>query len=145
MKDNEVINDLIQINNDRIRGYENAATQASDNNLRSLFKDMSAESEQCVQELRGLAVKEGGEPANGTTIRGKIYRAWMDLKAAFTGNDRKSLLASCEFGEDSLQRAYRSALKEPISASTRDLVEKQQRHLLQSHDRIRDLKDSSPS
>ena len=52
----------------------------------------------------------GDDIEKGTTNSGKIYRAWMDVKAAFTGHDRKAILASCEFGEDAAQAAYKTAL-----------------------------------
>jgi len=108
----EVLNDLIQINNDRIEGYERAAkeTAVEDADLRSLFLSMASESRRYVNELSQYVAQAGEEPAEGTTARGKIYRAWMDVKATFTGKDRKAILASCEYGEDAAQRAYEGAL-----------------------------------
>ena len=43
-------------------------------------------------------------------ISGKIYRTWMDVKAAFARKERLSVLEACEFGEDAAQRAYEAAL-----------------------------------
>ena len=97
-----VLNDLIRINNDRIEGYHRANNEARDidADLRAIFTRMADESRQYASELTQEVVKLGGEPATGTTASGKIYRAWMDVKATFTGHDRESVLASCEFGED---------------------------------------------
>ena len=144
MKNAEVLNDLVEINNDRIAGYEKAAGKVKDADLNSLFSDMARQSKEFVSELRGLVRSEGEEPAKGTTVRGKIYRAWMDVKQAFSGNDRKSLLASCEYGEDAAQKAYENALKEPeITTSVRSILEKERTSLRSSHDRIRDLRDAA--
>ena len=52
------------------------------------------------------------EPADATTTSGKIYKAWMDVKAIFTGHYRHTLLSNCEFGEDAAQKAYKIALKD---------------------------------
>lgn len=41
---------------------------------------------------------------------GKLYRAWMDGKAAFSGGDKASVLSNCEAGEDAVQRAYKTAI-----------------------------------
>ena len=141
----EILNDLIQINNDRIEGYEKAIkeTGIGDNDLRSLFQTMANESRQYVSELQQHVVLEGEEPTKDTTVRGKIYRAWMDVKATFTGKDRKSILESCEYGEDAAQRAYERALEdsEDLSPDVATLIMDQKMQLRQSHDKIRALRD----
>ncbi len=141
----EILNDLIQINNDRIEGYEKALkeTGIGDNDLRSLFQSMADESRQYVTELQRYVVREGEKPAEDTTVRGKIYRAWMDVKATFTGHDRKSVLESCEYGEDAAQRAYERAIEDSEDATpdVARLIMDQKMKLRQSHDKIRSLRD----
>ena len=141
----EVLNDLIRINNDRIAGYEKAADEARniDVDLRAIFSRMSEESRQYAAELTQEVVKSGGEPATGTTNSGKIYRAWMDLKATFTGNSRQAILENCEFGEDAAQKAYDSALKTDteLSADVRQLIANQKSSLKTSHDVIKKYRD----
>src|ERR1044071_2404381 len=137
-KTSEVLNDLIQINNDRVAGYERAAseTDIKDVDLRALFSELASDSRRFANEL-GRYVSPVKEPATDTTFRGKIYRAWMDVKATFTGKDRKAILASCEFGEDAAQRAYEKALKEDdLTAETRQVIADQKARLRTSHDRI---------
>lgn len=145
----EVLNDLIQINNDRIEGYERAVkeTDAKDADLRSLFTDMASESRSYVSELSAHVQRKGEEPAEGTTLRGKIYRAWMDVKATFSGKDRKAILASCEYGEDAAQKAYEEALATDaeISTEVRQLITSQKAKLRKSHDRIKGMRDSQPA
>lgn len=145
----EVLNDLVEINNDRIVGYERAAkeTAVEDADLRSLFQNMTTESRKYVGELSKYVLGRGEEPAEGTTIRGKIYRAWMDVKATFTGKDRKAILASCEFGEDAAQRAYEEALHSDaeLPAEIRQVIMEQKTSLRKSHDRIKGLRDSQPA
>lgn len=146
----EVINDLIRINNDRIEGYEKAADKAEpkDVDLQVIFRQMSAESRSYVNDLRRYATGMGEEVGtDDTTLRGKIYRAWMDVKATFTGKDRKALLASCEFGEDAAQKAYDAALSSDaqLSADVRQLIMDQKSSLKKSHDRIKALRDKQPS
>ena len=147
MKNNEVceiLNDLIQINNDRIEGYERASkeTKDVDADLRALFGRMADESRQYASELTAAVTRQGCEPASDTTVRGKIYRAWMDVKATFTGKDRKGILGSCEYGEDAAQRAYDSALEEiGLTGDSRDLVMRQKAALRASHDLIKRQRD----
>ena len=142
----EILNDLIEINNDRVEGYERASkeTESKDADLRSLFDDMASESRRFVNELSQHVRQSGEKPEEGTTARGKIYRAWMDVKAAFTGRDRKSILASCEFGEDAAQRAYESALQSDAELPTeiRQLITEQQATLRRDNDRIKTMRDT---
>ena len=147
-KNAEVLNDLIKINHDRIKGYEKAAaeTKDTDADLRSLFNDMASESKGYVAELEGYVSASGKSPADDSTIYGDIYRAWMDVKATFTGKDRKAILASCEFGEDAAQRAYEKALKETdLTIETRQTIVSQQVKLKRSHDRIKRMRDTQPA
>lgn len=141
----EVLNDLVQINNDRIEGYEKAAeeTKDIDVDLKTIFIKMAEESIKYKIELINEISKFGGEPATGTTGLGKIYRVWMDVKATFTGKDRQSVLEACEFGEDAAQKAYRDALSSDaeINADTRQLITSQQASLKTSHDIIKKYRD----
>jgi len=144
-KTSEVLNDLITINNDRIAGYNRAEKETDDKDadLQSLFRQMSAESRSYVTDLSKYVAVSGDEPTDKTMLSGKIYRAWMDVKATFSGKDRKAILASCEFGEDAAQKAYDSALSSDAELPTevRQLIMDQKTSLKKSHDRIKALRD----
>lgn len=146
MKNVETLNDLIRINNDRVDGYNKAALQTADEDLRSLFTSLASQSSQFASELKSHVRSEGDDPAEGTTVSGKIYRTWMDVKAKFGGDDRKGLLSSCEFGEDAAQKAYKSALEDKdLAPECRTLIEEQKAVLKQAHDKIRDMRDAQPA
>jgi uncharacterized protein (TIGR02284 family) len=142
----EVLNDLIRINNDRTKGYENASEEAKsiDVDLQAIFNKMANESRKYAAELSNEVQRLGRQPATGTTNSGKIFRTWMDVKATFSGKDRQAILESCEFGEDAAQKAYRAALASDaeIGAETRQLITKQQSSLKTSHDIIKKYRDA---
>jgi uncharacterized protein (TIGR02284 family) len=141
----EVLNDLIQINNDRVAGYEKAIEElrVEDNDLKDLFVKMIRESHRHKMALATEVQALGEDIETGTTNSGKIYRAWMDVKAVFTGHDRKTILNNCEFGEDAAQRAYKMALEEEeLSANLRALITMQKADLKTSHDDIKMLRDA---
>lgn len=141
----EVLNDLVQINNDRIEGYQKATEEAKDLDvdLKAIFIKMAEESIKYKTELVNEVGKLGGEPATGTTGSGKIYRVWMDVKATFTGHNRQAVLENCEFGEDAAQKAYKEALASDaeMSADVRQLITTQQASLKTSHDIIKKYRD----
>lgn len=144
----EILNDLIMINNDRIAGYERAISEAKDLDvdLKAMFEGMIRESQQYKQELqeKHTDAGSGGPVGEDTTNSGKIYRAWMDVKATFTGSDRKAILASCEFGEDAWRRAYEAALNNEgeLDADTRSLITEQYNSEKKSHDIIKKYRDA---
>ena len=141
----ETLNDLVKINNDRIVGYEKAAdqTKTSDEDLHTVFLEMADQSRSYSEELQDEIATLGGEVATDTTVSGKIYRAWMSVKNVFTGSDRKSILESCEFGEDAAQKAYKEALESDadIDADLRQIIMEQKAFLKVSHDQIKNLRD----
>ncbi len=137
-----ILNDLIQINNDRITGYEKAIKELKDedNDLKILFEGMIDESRKARLALGEEVQVLGGTMDTGTTNSGKIYRVWMDVKAVFTGHDRKAVLTNCHNGEDAAQTAYNSALEaEHLPAYLKDMILAQQMQLKSSHDEIKAL------
>lgn len=140
-----ILNDLIRINHDRVVGYEKAVDElkSEDADLAMLFQRYITESRQYGQELTAEVTRLGGDPADGTTNSGKVYRVWMDLKAAVTGHDRKTVLDNCEFGEDAAQKAYDTALNTDVDLepSIRDLIVSQKATLKAGHDEVKRLRD----
>ena len=124
----EVLNTLITINNDRIEGYETAAKETEEQELKTLFAQFSSTSQKCKSELITEVSNLGGTAAEGTLISGKFFRVWMDVKAALTGKDRKAILNSCEFGEDAAKDIYEKALDndlENLNAYQQTMIKKQ--------------------
>jgi uncharacterized protein (TIGR02284 family) len=109
-----VLNDLVEINNDRIIGYETAIKEVEDSELQHLFKTFIGTSEKCASDLRKEIVKLGGETETGTRNTGKLHRLWMDFKNTFSENNKASVLDSCEFGDDTAVTTYQDALKNNV-------------------------------
>jgi uncharacterized protein (TIGR02284 family) len=141
-----VLNDLIQINNDRINGYEKATEEIKDKDvdLQAIFSKMANDSRKYAAELSREVIRFGGNPDSGTTNSGKLYRVWMDVKSLFTGKDRQAILENCEFGEDAAQKAYKAALASDaeIPVETRQLITEQQSSLKTAHDLIKKYRDA---
>ena len=141
----EILNDLIQINNDRVEGYQKAIDELKpeDSDLKTLFVKMIGESHKLKMALATEVQALGEDAERGTTNSGKIYRAWMDVRAMFSGHDRKTVLSNCEFGEDAAQKAYKMALEDDdLSANLRELISAQKMSLRSSHDEIKALRDA---
>jgi uncharacterized protein (TIGR02284 family) len=142
----ETLNDLVMINNDRIVGYEEALKEieADDEELRPLFLELIDQSHQFKMQLATEIEVLGSDVESGTSTSGKIHRAWLEVKAAFSGHSEKSILEECEFGEDAIKKAYDSALdNEYLPNYLKDILRQQQVYLLEAHDEIRSLRDNA--
>jgi len=140
----EVLNTLITINNDRIEGYETAAKETEEQDLKTLFAQFSSTSQKCKSELITEVIHLGGTAAEGTLITGKFFRVWMDVKAALTGQDRKAILNSCEYGEDAAKDTYEKALEndlENLNINQQTMIKTQLALLVADHDKVKVMRD----
>jgi uncharacterized protein (TIGR02284 family) len=140
----EILNDLVMIHNDRINGYQRAIheLQPRDTDLKSLFDHMIVESQQMKSDMAHEIQVLHGDVETGGTEMGKIYRAWLEVKAVFTGEGRHVILSNCEAGEDATQQAYGKALEAArLPAFIRDLLSTQEITLRNSHAEIRELRN----
>ncbi len=145
-KSAEVLNDLIEINNDRVAGFAHAIKELDQKelDLRMLFQQLRDESRQNVHELDIAVNKIGGEAETDMSGNGALHRMWLDIKTAFSGHDRKSILDECERGEDTIKKAYQNALA-PDSGLPPEfikLIKRQQMGVIASHNQIKALRDS---
>lgn len=141
----DVLNTLIEINNDRIEGYEVASKETEVSDLKSLFSNLIATSKKCKIELIEEVGRLGGTPAEGTRTTGKFFRAWMDVKAALTGKDRKAILNSCKYGEEVAVGTYDKVLDNnhdgDLGVEQRSIILAQREWIKANHDQVKALRD----
>ncbi|HLP04156.1 MAG TPA: PA2169 family four-helix-bundle protein [Paludibacter sp.] len=145
LKTIDVLNKLVEINNDRIEGYETAAKETDETELETMFLQFAHTSRKCREGLSREIMRLGGTPTEGTKVSGKFFRAWMDVKAAITGKDRKAILESCEFGEDNAADTYEDVLKdnrEYLTEEQRTMVSSQYAMIKADHFRVKTMRDS---
>lgn len=143
--DKEVLNNMIQINSDRSLGYKRAIDElhSDDEDLKTVFAGMSRQSvnykEALIQKLQEME----GDPKKEKTITGNISNSGIKTKAAFSDNDRQTVLNHCESREDSVKKAYKMALDtKGLSLTIKSILESQQTELIAAHNHIKVLRDS---
>lgn len=137
----ETINDLIEINNDRIQGYDRligevAGTHSTD--AIRLFQQYKQESQANVAALTAFVHQMGGEAVTGTTVGGALHRLWIDIKNTFVFNEKESALESSVFGDGAAIKAYEAALAiedadRELPAEVRSTLQKQLADLRKAH------------
>ena len=138
-----ILNSLIQINNDRIVGYETASKEAEETDLKTLFSHFTETSLKCKTDLVAEVKRLGGEPTEGTTTSGKFFRVWMDIKSAITGRDRKAIVSSCEYGEEAAVQTYEDALSHSKDLTPEQLMMVKEQHaaIKANYEKIKNLRD----
>lgn len=86
VNDRTLISDLIQINNDRIAGYQKAveiATRLHLEHLNNTFVEFMNQSEVFIEELKLYLAPREEDSIGGTMISGKLFRIWMEINPPF--------------------------------------------------------------
>jgi uncharacterized protein (TIGR02284 family) len=145
-----LLNELVKVNNDRILGYEKAADAIQDIyevEIKTLFFKMAEESRYYRSKLSAVLSELQGNVVNETTAAGDIFRVWIGVKAAFTGNDVLGTLESCEFGENHALKQYRSVLQHEVTwpVGVREILENQYNLLRLSRDKMKRTREEYAS
>lgn len=127
-----ILNDLIQLNNDRIAGYQKAIEEIGhqDAELKTAFDNFIAQSRQFLTELKEELQRNGGAIADSTSTAGALFRGWMDINGIFTSDKKRSILKTCVEGEKAIYDVYDYAEKtEALPSDTRFVLSRQKQQL----------------
>ena len=136
------LRDLIETLRDGHQGFIELEKNLKDPEARQLFREETLVRAQFAAELENelhhFGVKD--VKVSGSTAA-KVHRVWGELKARLGGGDH-ALLGAAEQGEDEAKHAYEEALaSEDFPLPLREVLLRQQRHILMVHDRVKALRD----
>jgi len=141
----KILNNLVETNLDRIKGYETAAGDADDSEIKNLCNSYASQSRGYKVALDSLVRELGGKPTETSSAMGTVYRAWMNAKHT-ASDSKKSILSSCEFGEDAAVKNYEDALDEfeekNIPQNIVSLVRSQYDEIARAHDKVKSMRDA---
>lgn len=143
----DLLNQLIEINNDRIEGYEKAISllpKEGNYGLQAIFEKYRDQSIQFKNDLTPLVIREGDIPTEDTRTSGKLFRTWMEIKSAVAPYTVKAVLESCERGEDEFKKVYKDAITKyqhtPLNIYS--IIQSQANLQLEAHNHIKELRDN---
>ena len=138
----KTLHELLHFVNDRIEGYQHAVAESQDTQLRGYYKQLVSQSQRFSNELNAYLRKQGGGRETDTTVKGNLYRGWMDVKAAIVDRDEKAILGSNLYGEEWALKAYKDALDDQtLKGAIRLAVEHQYELSQQTYKRLQKLQD----
>jgi uncharacterized protein (TIGR02284 family) len=135
---------VIEVLHDGENGFRSLGEKLQSAKIKTFFLEESstrgrfaAELEEALSAVKGKDISEGG------TASGTLHRAWGELKSKLGAGDH-ALLDTAEQGEDAAKKAYEVALnKADVPANIHTLLQKQQTHILSSHDKVKVLRDAT--
>jgi len=139
----DVLCELTLFVNDGREGYERAASEDKHESHKAFYHTLSQQRARFSEELNQFIRNLGGEPEDGTTFKGKLYRQFMDAKAALTGWSDKAIINSNLYGEEWAQKAYKEALdSNSLPENIRQVVKRQQKASADAMSRLQEMKNS---
>ena len=139
-----VLNDLIEINNDRIQVYETATIVTAERDLKDLFSEFKKTSTIFKSELAEEVQKMGGIPVDLIKKNNFFVRLWINFKASLTDKDREDILNTLEYKEFVAIKNYKDTLADNFDHLTAELLimlKSQQILLTAHHDKVKKLGD----
>jgi uncharacterized protein (TIGR02284 family) len=140
-----VVRSVIQVLLDGQKGLAAIGSELKDESAKHYLLEETQMRASYAAELENELHRLGVHDVNETgTAAGTVHRVWGDLKAKLGGSDH-TLLETAEQGEDEAKAKYADALNETLPGNITDLLRQQQVHIIESHNYIRNLRDSKAS
>ncbi|MDE1175922.1 MAG: PA2169 family four-helix-bundle protein [Edaphobacter sp.] len=140
--ENKAVRTVIEVLHDGEKGFQSLGEQLKDLQAKRYFIEEATVRGRYATELESALGSATGETVDeGGTASGTIHRAWAELKAKMGGSDH-TLLETAEQGEDAAKKAYDEVLKmKDVPPNVVSILRKQQTHILESHDRVKAMRD----
>ncbi len=139
----EHLQDLIRINIDSCKGFEEAADKIESDSVARLFRDISSQRKRNAEQLRGLVSLTDEEAEDSGSIKGTVHRWWLSMRGTVTGGNEHTVLADAERGEDAIKERYEDALEQVHEAPALSVLRDQFVEVKRGHDTVRDLRDAA--
>lgn len=135
------VRSVIQLLHDGHWGFAGIGHHLRDRSVREFFLRESLIRQRFAGELEVELRRRGlRDVGNGGTPSGAVHRAWTEMKAGFGGGDQM-LLEALEEGEVEVRKAYEQACGErSLPFTVRQLLSRQQEHILEVDRRIKNLR-----
>jgi len=139
-----VLNNLIEINTERIEIYKTAKKVTEEHDLKDLFAEFQETSAVFKLELVEEVQKMGGVPVNVVKRNSLFSRFWINFKLTLAGKGREDILNTLEYNEFVAIKSYKDTLSNNLDYLTAELhirLKSQQIMLTKHHDKVKKLGD----
>jgi uncharacterized protein (TIGR02284 family) len=138
----KVLNSLIETTLDSASGYREAAENAQEGQLRTLFAERARRRADLASQLQQEVRTFGGEPETDQSLLGKAHNKFVDIKNALTGGGGETaVIDEVERGEDFIKGKFEKALRDDdLPSNAREVVARAFQSIRADHDEISAMK-----
>lgn len=133
---------LIRVNIDSQRGFDQAAETIKDDGIAVLFREIAQDRATNAAELQRYVALNAEAPEAGGSAAGAMRRWWLGARGALNGGDDYVVLIEAERGEDSIKHSYEEVLEDSLGSPMSDVLTRQYAKVKSQHDRIRDMRNA---
>ena len=134
------LNDLIEVLNDGVKFYDDAAMTTKNSHYKGLFQRMADGKRRIASALKSQVTLHGDKPADSGTVAGALRQTYTDLAAKWSDHPETKFIAQLEQSEDRILHAFEDALSESKQPEVREIAQSFLPDLRRMHDEMRDLK-----
>ncbi len=139
----DALTGLIEACQDARSGYERAAEQVDSETYRNAFQMYAAQRAQFAGELIDAGLSFGVDWDGDGTIEGGLRRAWLRLKALFTGGDPEEVTEAIIGIEEETVEAYEDALERNLPPQVEAVVRRQYNVVVGAVRHLRELEEQA--
>jgi uncharacterized protein (TIGR02284 family) len=134
------LNELIEVLNDGVKFYDDAAGTTKNSTYQQLFQRMATTKRSIAADLKAEVAHHGDKPADSGTVTGSLRQAYTDLRAKLSDNPDAQYIGQLEESEDRILHAFQDALTTSEHAQVRQIAQNYLPDVRRMHDEMRTLK-----
>lgn len=139
------LNELIEVLNDGVKFYSDAAVTTTNSSYKNLFQRMASTKRAIAADLKAEVAYHGETPVDGGTVTGSLRQAYTDLRASLSENPDAQYITQLEESEDRILHAFQDALTISDKAEVRQIAQNYLPDIKRMHNEMHDLKQDLQS
>ena len=139
------LNDLIEVLNDGVKFYDDAAMTTKNNSYKGLFQRMADGKRRIASALKSQVQLHGDKPADSGTIAGSLRKAYTDIAAKLSSQPETKFVEQLEQSEDRILHAFEDTFSSTQQPEVREIAQNYLPELRRMHDEMRNLKQQLKS
>lgn len=135
------LNELMGALEDGAEELEEAAENINDRGLRGFLEAFAATLGDFGAELGNAVAAMGGKPEPGEGLG--LREAWIELRAALSGNDTRAMAAEAERSVQRVLGEYEDVLEQQLTPGSREVVSRQYNEIQRMLESIRAMREGA--
>lgn len=142
-RDTATLNDMIEVLDDGLTFYQEAATRVERPDLRNLFERMAQTKQSIAEDLRTAVVADGAKPPVDGSFAGSLRKVYAEVRTALSNQKDYQYVAQLERFEDRILRSFEDAVGESDDHIVRSIAHRHLPQLTRDHNELKTLKNKA--